>query len=1228
MTQPLVTTQQPIFQVLDNGLEISDGVLQYAWFRLLTSAGEKYRCVSFMELASVPYDLREDPEVLGKQWALLRGVYNAGVDFVYAALGIYTPDPIGIVQLYGAAGEGETLQSASQKAMIGVEAVRAGLANFPQAQTKPPNLRWIEWYLDFVVNSKNILVLLGHPDPRASKRGLGWDQQPEYTKDDLTGEQNEILFRGLAKLRKDFLFQVAAHHVPRDVLAKGVIRVAEVASNIASRRRGAINIGFSLGIPILAALGQSLSGLRSHGDSHAQSASDSVSEAHGTAHTDSHSRGVSETYTTGGSETHTKSVAYSTSTADSTNWGRGESWAHTDSQSHTDSGAHTESHSVTDSTSISKSSGVGSSWSVGGGSSWSTSGSEMTSGGVGHTTSTNVGHTDSVGSGVSLGTNESTSHSFNRGINMGGDFGTNASLGMPGVGSLGGKLGVSGGWNAGQTDGHSQGSNVSVSHNTGSSNSVGVGNANTVNSGWSKGSSWAKGGSSSWSSGGSSFSSTTKTTGHAETRGTADTVGWADTKGSADTIGGSKSWGGAHTQGQTFTQGESWSETKSWAHSKGTSEAWGTADTQSYQSGRAHTDGVADAVTTARGLASGLSMGFSTGLVPGVNFSRSWQTEDDVADTLTDVLRDFEALAKTAVEEGGFMTDAIILTKDDNAAAAAEVLVPQAFHGTNTPTSVLTIRPRPEDDQIIRAAVFTTSPVPLMADNDPFNGLLWTRYSTLLTCGLLSSYPSPAIVEEGTAVVTIAPTPKGLTYYPIMPGDVVLGHQFSPMTRDLTTAQVRLSTDRLFHTMFASDTGFGKTVGAMRMAYETTLRWHTRTVILDFSVGWRALLNAPGLEGHIDIRQLYPSAPRPLRWNPLQIGRNINPEVQWRAFVDIFSGIGQLGVRRQKHELMDALHEVYVRAGVLVDDPEVREDPLWSKIANPEEANRVGLPVGTPLSELSNDDRQAIAVLRSTTIGLKDLYQNIREKLNRVPGRDTMLTGVLEGILKRLNDIIQGSASAQYAPGQDTVPMEDLAQPWGIVVIEGGNFLDEFGKAFLLGWISWHLYTDMVVRRIRNPYNNDPILQIIFEEANKIFGGIDRAGNSEEGTSGLSLSQRFGDMFRDARKYKAFLHVITQSPSLIPQDIISSCNNLVVGLLKNPKDKDIVLAAIARSEKGFVDEPWRRFLSDLQIGMFIGRFPYTTQREYQQPFLFQPLPLRVPEPTDAEIEQKLGRILL
>jgi len=71
-----------------------------------------------------------------------------------------------------------------------------------------------------------------------------------------------------------------------------------------------------------------------------------------------------------------------------------------------------------------------------------------------------------------------------------------------------------------------------------------------------------------------------------------------------------------------------------------------------------------------------------------------------------------------------------------------------------------------------------------------------------------------------------------------------------------------------------------------------------------------------------------------------------------------------------------------------------------------------------------------------------------------------------------------------------------------------------------------------------------------------------------------------------------------------------------------------VLSALARSEKGFRDEEWRRFADDMPIGMAIGRFPYTTKREMQRPFLFRPLMLDVPEPSDEEIEQTLGRIAL
>jgi hypothetical protein len=309
---------------------------------------------------------------------------------------------------------------------------------------------------------------------------------------------------------------------------------------------------------------------------------------------------------------------------------------------------------------------------------------------------------------------------------------------------------------------------------------------------------------------------------------------------------------------------------------------------------------------------------------------------------------------------------------------------------------------------------------------------------------------------------------------------------------------------------------------------------------------------------------------------------------------------------------------------VLVDDPEVRRDPNLGRV-QPGEAEQVGAQPGTSLGDLAARGRQSLAVLRSAQIDLHDLYEEVSEKLSAVPPRDTMLTGVLEGILFRLNPLVQGSAARQFAKGADTVPVEDLSKPWGVTIIEGGMFLDDFGKAFLLGWTGWHLYMDMVARRVHEVRDDEPLLQIFYEEANKIFVKDERGGDE---SGGVSASQRFADMFRDARKYKARLHVISQAPHLIADDIISSCNNLIAGFLKNPKDKDLILSALALSEKGFRDEEWRRFMDDIPIGMAIGRLPYTTRREAQRPFLFRPLMLDVPEPSDSEIEAVLGSIRL
>ncbi len=1073
-----------MLSIVNNGLTIKDGSLRYAWFEVQKDAQRFYRCVALRELQVIPVSVREDYDLLGKQWGAVRGLHNAGVNFVYAAMGIYDPQHIGIVQYFGAAGEAPSEVEAAEKALIGAATVEAVLANFPQSRIGSPNADWLQWYLEFVTSrGKNIAAVLGHPDPRQGKRGTDSEGAiGDDSDEDLAEEQNEILFRGLSKLRQNFVFQVLAEHVARPRMTQTLIRISEVASNVASRRKGSLGVGFSLGIPIMAALSQSQTQGVGVGEGVAHSVQDGVSQGWG----NSHSKAV------GHSEGASVSDGYSDTTGNS--------------QGLSDGTSHGVSHSVSEGHSS------------------------------GHSQSSGGGWSQSQGFGVNVDLGKSFLGSIPviGGLFKGVSFGMNQSESVSGFGSSGSMSSSSSGVSDGVSDGtmHSNSEAVSTGHSTL----------------------------------------------HSESSSSMD------------------------------SQSESWGDSQNW--------------------GQSHAEGQSVSQTQARNYGQGLSAGMSTGLMPSISLNRTWQLEDDVAERLADVLRRLESLANQASMEGAFMTNAFLFTDSDGGSSAASALIPQAFHGSSVPTPVLTVQPLQADEAELRAHAFSFTPWTELENDDPFSGELWTRYATLLTASQLAAYTAPGLFEEGSAATTMAAIPHSMGFYPNMPGDVVLGHQYSPETGDLTPAQVRLHPDNLMHTMFTGDTGFGKSVAAIRMAYETTLRWKLRTVVLDFGAGWRSLLNAPGLEGHVEILQLWPDAVRPLRWNPMQIGRNIAPETQWRAFADVFGGIAQLGVKRQKQELLEAMRNLYNRCGVLVDDPAVRSDPRWGRV-QPDEASLVGAASGTALGDLSSKQRQALAVQRSVMISLADLHQEVQDKLKSVPPRDVMLTGVLEGILFRLNPLVQGSAARQFAAGHDTVPVEDLSKHggWGITIIEGGMFLDDFGKAFLLGWTGWHLYMDMVARRVHEVKTDEPILQIFYEEANKIFVK-DQGGGGDDSSGGVSATQRFADMFRDARKYKSRLHVITQAPHLIADDIISSCNNLVAGFLKGPKDKDLVLSALAISEKGFRDEEWRRFLDDIPIGMSLGRFPYTTRREMQRAFLFRPLMLDIPEPTDDEIANVLGRIVL
>ncbi|MCO6451214.1 MAG: serine-rich protein [Caldilineales bacterium] len=1421
------------FSILDQGAAFHHGLLQHVVFLLQDHRQQqrRYRAILLRELTYLPIEAREHPDIMGKQWVAVRGLYNAGVDFSYLAFGAFRPQHLGVSQFYGAQAEAHTEAGALRAAAERMAAVEAVLANFPHSRLQSPERERILLLLERIRSLPQVLAILGHPDPRRAEKGMGRDGSLGEMDEELASQQGELLLRGLAKLRSDFVFAVTAAHIARGDLSRALVKMAQVSSQVASRQRGAISASFSMAIPLTTALADSYGSQRGRSDTLAQSQGDSVSEGWGQGETDSWGHSVGQAETRGEAQTesvsvtdgvsHSRGVGVTTGEASTASWARTDggavthgqsesqtwahsdgtavtqgqadsrSWGHTDSQASTDSysrsqassqgdtwsQAHTsgvaqgvsqssgQSHSTTDGVSTSwghsDSSGSshgttqssGSSWSQGvssgvsGGESsgWSAGVSQSQSGGVSE--SSNWGAAQSQGvsysqgearaesmysgassaSSVAQNTSSTTSEAttvgagINAGMGVSGELSTGA---IPG-GSIGASTNAGVSANASHTWGGAESSGVTTSHMAGASSGSGisqsassslgvsqgasqsVGGSVGSSSGWSEGASSGVSGSQSagWSQGvsssqggfqgtavtDSSFASQTDSVGggtsHAQTNGTFSSQGtstvhsasdtsskggftsatqgesWgrAQTKGSADSV------GGAHTDSTSRSQssadsvggasGQSLANTQSWANTVGgantssravsvsdvvsqshsvsrgqahtlsraesISEGWseGKAVSRSYQVGRAHSDGQAAAQAIAFGGGRGFSGSFGGGIIPGFSVGRSWQTEDHTAMRLTEMVNSLQSLLNHASAEGGFLTTAMLLV-DARGAAAARALVPQAFHGPQMPTPIMTV----SAGEALRPHALALRPSLDFTATDPFGVGLWTRWGTLHTPEMVAALTAPNLFEEGLATTVQERIPAGLAFYPSSArqhDDVaILGHQISPETGDPTAVPLRLQRERHFHTAFVGDTGYGKSVAAVRLAVETTLKWHLRTIVLDFGAGWRQLLNVPGLERRVEIRQLSPGGVRPLRWNPLQIGRHILPEVQWRAFCDIFGAVARLGVRRQVAELREALRQVYLQAGVLVEDPDL--PPAW-QLLRPGEETAMGVLAGAALADLTAEQRQLLAVRRSQQVGLQDLYGFIEHKLERVPARDAMLRGVLEGILFRLHPLVQGAAARQYAAGEDAADINDVVPgEWGVAILEGGAFLDEFSKAFLLGWSAWHLYNDAVVQRIRRARQEPAQIQIVFEEANKILSGVDASGEEEGGA--VSTAEQFAGMWRDSRKYGIWLHLITQSPSLIPPGILSSCNNLLVGQVKNRRDQDAVIGMLHKSPVGFTDEVWRRFLASLPVARAVAKLGYAYDRALLEPVYLQPWLVWAEEPSDVEIERRLGRV--
>lgn len=658
----------------------------------------------------------------------------------------------------------------------------------------------------------------------------------------------------------------------------------------------------------------------------------------------------------------------------------------------------------------------------------------------------------------------------------------------------------------------------------------------------------------------------------------------------------------------------------------GGSRADGYADTRSTLQSFAYSRGVSFNVARGQSLSTIQGYGLGMGLAPAVSASRSYRGFNRLATMIANALRTMEKSLETMAIEGAYYADHYLLCETPEAQQALMALIPQAFHGMeNVWTGVRCRILSPEDQEYIRKHAFSFVPSN-RPETNPWALEPW-KDTTLLMLDQAAAYFAPTPFEEGVAITVREQVPP-LAFVPNMPGRVVLGHQYSyeRSTEHPTGYPVRMARELMANWAFCADTRMGKSVAAERLVFELVTQENFRVVVMDYGAGWARLLTALPIE-LVDYWSLAPWGARPIRWNFLQIGRRISPREQMAATVELLCTAGRMG-ERQAGFMIQTLEELYIDNGVLTFDDEVQLHSRWGLVQDDEwdvldSARRERGYSPRPrrhtwLKDLDDFELQALAVHRSKRVDAREWYNRLAALAKVV--KDNTSKSALEGVKLRLQHLVAGQIGKMYGAGPDSVAIEDLVpQTGGLTILAGGARMSSFARSALLSLMVFHLYTDSVVRREERLDGIDyPPLFIVIEEANKVLAGSDEG---KRGDGPAIQSDIIPSFFRDAGKYQVYLAAIVQSPASLPPGIISSCNNLVIGQLKNPRDVQEVMSALARSPHGFVDVPYAHFIGDLEVGQMIIRLGLAQGGMGNFPILYRPLMVQAREPSPSELRE-------
>lgn len=383
-----------------------------------------YKASAFFRLTRVSKMAKENKLFMETHTDIIRAMYNANVNFIEIIANILTPEPYGLVFLYGVQAVGNTKEEAIRKCSCDFQIlITAFQGTHRTIHISSVTNEIMNFVFKNLRKQKYVSVVKGIP---SSKSGSGDNRNP-LRLDVSTDEQLEQFLAGSDQI--EFCLVMMATPMSKNYINHWLTKSLEEQSKWERQKQGSASLGLSVGIPLSINMsqntGQSVNSGTSQnkGSSFNKSHNESISKTQGSTHGTTHNEGGSITDGESHNKSHSKGNSEAITETQSQNsganfgymgtglsFGQGSSLTNNKGETKSDSfgsgTTHTEGSSWTDGESDSISKSEGKTKSDG----WSAGNSESNGKSVSHGSSS--GMSKGIGTGMNLGFNMSKSYQW------------------------------------------------------------------------------------------------------------------------------------------------------------------------------------------------------------------------------------------------------------------------------------------------------------------------------------------------------------------------------------------------------------------------------------------------------------------------------------------------------------------------------------------------------------------------------------------------------------------------------------------------------------------------------------------------------------------------------------------------------------------------------------------------------------------------------------------------